>query len=116
MFGAVDAHDSNTDRLPTAAPELNDLIAEIINHAVDLFDHCLRQHLDLDTDFDRSNWPAGHQIAGIGDCDLTWDDLSESPISAPGRDTTPFVLNVQDSILSVDCGFDELEGTTDRNQ
>lgn len=49
--GAVDSNDSNADWITPAASELYDLISQVVDHAIDLFDHRFGQYFDFDADF-----------------------------------------------------------------
>lgn len=51
-LGPIDADDGDADRVAAAAFELHHLVAKVVDHAVDLFDHGLRQNLDLNADLD----------------------------------------------------------------
>jgi hypothetical protein len=75
--------------------EFHDLVPQIINHAVYLLDHRLRQDLHLDTDFNCSYSAPRNPIALVNESRLARDNLSERPVPAPGLHTVSFVCNVQ---------------------
>src|SRR5260370_34439959 len=93
-FGLVDPDHGDTNRMSAATFNLDDLIAEIVYHPIDLLNHRLRQHLHFNTDFDGSYRSSGHKVARIGDGSLTRDDFAEGSIAAPGRNAAPLVLDV----------------------
>ncbi len=104
-FRLVDSYYGDANRVTAATLELNDLIAKVIYYAVYLLNHRLRENLHFDADFDRSYWTSGHQVAGISNCGFTGNNLSEGPVTAPGRHAASLVLDVQYAILAIDGGF-----------
>ncbi len=102
--------------MSASALELNHLIAEIINHAVDLLDHRLREDLHFNADFDRSDWASGNQIAGVSASGLSWNNLAKGPISAPGRHAASFILDIEYAIPSIDRSLDQFGRAIDGDQ
>ena len=100
-LGLIDTDDRNANRIPSAMPELNDLVPKIIDHTVDLLDHRLCEDLHLDADFYGCYRSSCHEVTGISDRRLAWDDFPERSIAPPSRDTVNSLLfsNVRFSIL-----------------
>jgi hypothetical protein len=92
--GVVDSDNPNTDRIATATPELIYLIAEIVDHAIYLLNHGLRQDLYLNPDFDSGYRAAGHQITGVSNGALPRNNFAERSVATPGGYATALVLNV----------------------
>jgi hypothetical protein len=107
VIGAIDSNHGNADRTSPASFELNHLVPKVVDHAVDLLDHC-RQDFDLDTDFDGSDRASRHQVARVADGRLAWDDLAKGPVAPPRGNAAPLILSVQNALLAVDCRVDQL--------
>jgi hypothetical protein len=54
----IDADDPDRDRISARPLELALLVSQVGHHAINLFDHRLRQYLDLASDLDGGNWAA----------------------------------------------------------
>ena len=109
-LGLIDPDHSHTNRIATAAPELDYLIAQVIDDAVYLLDHRLRENLYLNSNLDRGDWSSRHNVPTIRDRGLAGNDFPKRPVSAPGRDTSTPVLDVQNAVLPGDDGLDQLGG------
>src|SRR5258706_7851896 len=111
----IDPDDCDADRMSSATFESRDLVPKIVNHAVDLFDHGLRQDLDLNADFNRRDRTASDRISRIENCRLTGNNLAERPVASPGLNTASPVLDVQNTILA-SHSFQQLGRTFDCDQ
>jgi hypothetical protein len=87
VIGAVDPNDRNADRVSATALKLSDFVSKIVDYAINLFDHGLRQHLHFNADLDRGNRPTRHQVARINDRSSARNDLTKGP--SPRRAATP---------------------------
>jgi hypothetical protein len=94
VISLVNADDSYAYRVTASTPELGHLISEIVNHAIDLLNHRLRQYLNFDPDLDGRYRTTRHQISRIFDGCLTGNDLPKRSIATPGRHPAPPVLNI----------------------
>ncbi len=112
----VNTDDRNANRVATAALELNNLIAKIIDYPINLLDHRFRQDLHFESDFNSGNRTTGNQVAVIRDRRLARDQLTERPIAPPGSHAAPLVLDIQDSVLPDENGLDQLRGTLDADE
>ena len=97
-FGLVDADDRNADRVPASVLELHYLVPKIVDHPVNLLNHCLRQDLHLHADLDGGDWASRHRVAGVDDRSLAGNDFAKRPIATPGGDTTALILDAQNPI------------------
>jgi hypothetical protein len=95
----IHTHDRDADRVPSALAELGYLIAKVIDHTVDLFDHRFREYLDFGSNFHSRHRPSRNDIAGVADRRFSWDDFTESPIATPSRDSATFVLDIEDPLV-----------------
>src|SRR6266481_366178 len=60
-LGKVDSDERNADWIAASSLELIHLINQIVNHAIDLFDHRFCENLRFRTDLDGRDWAARHQ-------------------------------------------------------
>lgn len=88
---------------PPPAPELVDLLAQVSDHPIDLFDHRLGEDLYLCADFNGCNLSAGYPEPLVGYRVGAWHALAEGSIPAPSLDALPDVLNVQNVLCRVDA-------------
>ena len=112
----IDADDGHADR-PSATPfELDYLIAKIVDHAINLLDHGLGQHLHLDADLHGRNRPSTNEIARIRQGGFTRNDFPKRAVAATRFNATPLVLDIQDAVPPVDGSLPQLRRAIDLNQ
>jgi hypothetical protein len=88
-LGMINADNANADRVAAAAPELHNLIPEIVYDPIYLLDHGLRENFYLNSDLHGRYWTPGHPIARIDNRGLAGDDFPEGAIATPSRYTPP---------------------------
>lgn len=113
VVSTVDSHNGNADRASSAAAELIHLISQIVDNAIDLLNHCLRQNLDLNADFNRCDWTTRHLVTRIDYRILAGDDFTEGSISPTRDDTAPLVLDIEYAIFSIYGRIDQFWRTVD---
>lgn len=91
---------SNADRVATASPELDYLIAEIVHDAVDLLDHGLRQDLYFYSDLHGCYGASGNKVSGVRNRNLSRNNLPECAVATTSGNTSPFVLDVENAIFA----------------
>ena len=96
----INANDSDANGLLSASSELRDLFSQVASHAVNLFDHGLRQNLHLNTDFGCCNWPPGYGVTGIGKWTLMRDNSPKGPVAPSRLDSTGSVLSIQHTLVT----------------
>jgi len=101
VIGAIDADNCHADWASATSPELRDLISKIVDYTINLFDHCLCQHLDFNSDLNCGNRSPRNQIPRINYWGFARDDLAKSPITTPRSNTTPLVLCIQNAVLTI---------------
>ncbi len=104
----INADYRNGDRISTSALELCNLIAEIVDYAIDLFDHRFRQNLDLDANFNRGYRPSGYEIAPIRYRSLARDDFSEGAVAPTSVNASALILDVTDAVFACSDGLNQL--------
>src|ERR1035438_1923039 len=112
-FSLVDANNRDANRIAATTLELRHLIPEIVNDPIYLLDHRLGQELDFHPDFHCCDWASSNLVFGINDRGLTWYEFSERRVPASGHNTSALILCVQNTVFSLDCGFDQLWRTVD---
>jgi len=108
VVGAVDADNSNTDWVTAPALELCDLVAKIVDNAINLLDHRFGKYFDLDADLYGRDRTPGNHISGINNGCLARNDLPEGSVATPGSHTPPLILHVQNAVFAVRYGVDQL--------
>ncbi len=63
----VNADDGDANWMPASPPELDDLVSEIVNHAINLLDHGLREYLHFHADLNGRDRPSSNLITGVED-------------------------------------------------
>ena len=58
LLSKVNSDEGDANRISASAFELSDLINQITDHAIDLFDHCFRENFRFGADLDRRHWPS----------------------------------------------------------
>lgn len=103
IFGVVDAHDRDCDRIASSPlRKLTNLALQVRYDPINLLDHRLREHFALDSDFDCGDSSAAN-LKGWRPCDcLTWNQLSESPVSSARQDSVSLVGDIYDTFASID--------------
>ncbi len=96
----IDSDDGNANRISAAASELDHLIPKIIDYAIDLLDHSLREYLHLNANLNRGDWSSPNLIAGIEDCSLAGNNLAKCSIAAASSDASASILNIQYAVLT----------------
>lgn len=112
-FSLVDSNNRNADWMAAAASELNDLIPQVVDHAVDLFDHCLGKDLYFYADFDCCDRASGNLIAGMNDGRLSGYELAKCGVTTPRSNASALVLCVENPVFSLDHRFDQFWRTVD---
>jgi hypothetical protein len=105
-LGVVDPDNRYTNRMPSAMPKLDHLVTQVVDYTVNLLDHRLRQHLDLDADFDCGNGASGNGVSNVHNGRFSRNEFAERPVAAACHYSAPLVLNVQDAIFAEDDGLD----------
>ena len=82
-FRLIDTYDGNTDRMAAPALELDYLIADIVYHPVDLFDHRLREYLHFNSDLNRGYRTSSNEVAAIYYGTFAGNDFAKGSIPAP---------------------------------
>jgi hypothetical protein len=101
-LGLVDANDSDTDWASASAAELSYLVPQIVDHAIDLLDHGLRENLHFYANLDGGNWSSSNLIAWIENRHFARNNLAKCPIAAASVYASTSILNIQHAILTKD--------------
>lgn len=101
----IDSNNRNADRMPASSPELDHLILEVVDHAIDLFDHRLREYLHLHADFDCRYGSPPNEVTWVEDCDLARNDLAKSSVPTTSLNTPAPILNIQYAIFPLENGI-----------
>ncbi len=96
------SHNADTDGDPPAALELRDLIAKIVNHAVNLFYHRLRKYFHFHTDLYRCNRPPRHYEPTLNNCSLTGNNFAKRAVAPPRLYSPSTILQIDHAVLSFD--------------
>ncbi|HLI83329.1 MAG TPA: hypothetical protein VKV17_05390 [Bryobacteraceae bacterium] len=115
-FRVIYADDRDANGTASAAPELGDLVAKVVDHAIDLLDHCLGQHLHFDTDFHRCDGPASHQVARIHDRSFPRNYFAECAVPAARFNSPALVLYIQNAVLALQGSFFQFLRAADGDQ
>jgi len=83
MVGLIYSDNRHTEWLRSALSKLNRLIAEIVNHAVYLFNHRLGQNLHFHANFNGCDFPSCDSIAFISNRRFTRNDFPKGTITSP---------------------------------
>ena len=102
--------------MPTSAPELDYLVSQIIDHAIDLLDHGLRKDFYFDANLHRGDWTPPDLVTGIEDWCLTRNYLAKCSVAAASVHTPTSILNVQYTILTKDDGVNQLRRSANRDE
>src|SRR5262245_54069578 len=99
----IDAHDSDCNRLPMSRSELRYLALQLIDDPIDLFDHCLRNDLNLYADFDGCDGSALYNKTRIRDWRHVGNDFAEAAVTPASRNAMPPILNVKNGNALIDA-------------
>jgi hypothetical protein len=116
VIGMIDPNDSNANRVTAATLELDNLIPQVIDDAIDLLNHGLGQHLHLDPDLHGRYRTPRHEVTRIRDRRLAGNDFSECSVATSRSNTMSLVLRVQNTVLAIDHGISELRRAIDGNK
>lgn len=90
----IDPDDSHRQRGSAAFSKLNDLIAQVVDDPIDLFDHRLRQYFNLYTNFESGNGSPCNGEPWLDHRNLTGDDFPEGAIAASGLNSVGPVADI----------------------
>ena len=76
-------------------PELNRLISEVIDHPIDLLNHCFGQNFNFDSDLNCGNFSSGYRKSLISNWSFTRNNLAESAVPSSGSDSLKSISGVQ---------------------
>jgi len=100
-FRLVNAYDSDADRVPATAPELDHLVSKIVDYAVDLFNHRLGENLHLDANLYGCYRSSSYQVAWVQDRAFTRNDFTKRSVAAPSLNASAPILNVHHQIFPI---------------
>jgi len=94
VLSLVNTDDGDTDWMPAAAAKLDYLVSQIIDHAIDLLNHGLREYLHFDANLNRGDWSSSDFVTSIEDRSFTGNNLAKCCITAASRDASASILNI----------------------
>src|ERR1041384_2787602 len=98
----VDANNRRCYGCGIPALELEGLIPEAGNYAVDLFYHRCCDDLDLNADLNICGWSHTDEEVRFPDSRHSWQSLSECPVTSPDSDTSYSIRNIDYAFNIVD--------------
>jgi len=96
VISVVDSHNRYAEGLVSCSPELGHLISKVVDHPVDLLNHCLGQNFNLHSNFECRNSATRDCISLVSNRFFAWNDFAESAVAASRSNSLESIGDVQD--------------------
>jgi len=98
----IDADNSDTDGIAAPSLELRYLVAQVANHAVNLFDHCFCENFNFCSYFDRRNGTSRYGKSRLNSWSDAGDNFAERAVPSTGLNPAKSILNIHNTLLTRD--------------
>ncbi len=105
FLSVIYAHNAHANRITATLSKFRNLVSQIADYSVDLFDHSLSEDLHFDANFDGCHKSPSNSKALVDNRRLTWNDFSKGAVSPPCRDTMPSIVNIQHPSSVLDFSY-----------